>query len=154
MNEENKYEENSFEETQKSLGWKNDNDFVSVSLSNMDIEAIGTETIRYDQFVKWLLKPGTEQIVALHCAIGIAGEAGEIADEIKIEYIYGKPRNLKHIIEELGDLEFYIQALRSHYNISRQQILQANADKLSVRYSTLRYSDEQAIARADESPGE
>jgi NTP pyrophosphatase (non-canonical NTP hydrolase) len=125
-------------------------DFVSIQMIHKDPEVPpAAETIRYDDFVRWLFKPGTEQVSALHSAIGVAGEAGELADAIKKEYIYGKPRDLENIIEELGDLEWYLQSVRNHYGFSRKQILQANADKLAKRYVNLRYSDAAAINRAD-----
>lgn len=124
--------------------------FVAVVLSPTDPEAKPVhETVRYDQFVRWLFKPGTAQVMGLHCALGVCGEAGELGDAIKKEYIYGKPRDLENIIEELGDLEFYLQAVRNHYGLSRNKIVQANAEKLGKRYASLRYSDEQAIERAD-----
>lgn len=132
------------------------NDFVAVDVTGIAPEHQKPvhETIRYDHFVRLLFKAGTEQVMALHSALGVTGEAGELGDAIKKEYVYGKPRNLKHIIEELGDLEFYMQSVRNHYGLSRAQTLQANAEKLSVRYVGLKYSDEAAIARADKLPGE
>lgn len=128
-------------------------DFVYVIPEKEGHEKPVNEVIRYDQFVRWLFKPGSEQVMALHTAIGVAGEAGELADAIKKEYIYGKPRDLPNIIEELGDLEWYMQSVRNHYGISRKSILQANADKLSKHYVSLRYSDAAAINRADKAPG-
>src|SRR3972149_1498460 len=107
------------------------------------------ETIRYDYFVQQLFKPMTEPMMALHAAIGICGEAGELADAIKKEYIYGKKRDRENIVEELGDLRFYIQAVMNHYEISDMEVLQKNADKLSKRYVSLKYSDEEAIERRD-----
>lgn len=109
------------------------------------------ETIRYDQFVRQLFKADTEQVMALHMALGVASEGGELADAIKREYIYNKPRNLSHVVEELGDLEFYMQAVRIHYGIDRDHVLQCNAEKLSERYVGLKYTDAAAIARADKS---
>ena len=67
------------------------------------------ESIRYDIFVSKLLKPLPEPLSACHIAMGISGEAGELSDAIKKEYIYNKLRDIGHIIEELGDLEFYLQ---------------------------------------------
>jgi len=107
------------------------------------------QTVRYDQFVRQLLKADTEPMMALHAALGVAGEAGELADAIKREYIYGKPRNRENIVEELGDLIWYMQAVQNHYDIGDQEILQYNADKLAKRYASLTFSSEAAIARAD-----
>lgn len=129
-------------------------DFIHLTIQDVDgTSAPVTDVVRYDQFVGWLFKPGTEEQMALHMALGVCGEAGELADAIKKEYIYGKPRNISHIVEELGDLEFYLQKVREHYGLDRQTILQANANKLSKRYTSLRYSDKAAIERADKAPG-
>jgi NTP pyrophosphatase (non-canonical NTP hydrolase) len=120
-----------------------------VSLISPDDLAI--EQTRYDSFVALLFKQQPAHIMALHAALGVAGEAGELADAIKKEHIYGKPTDRANIVEELGDLRFYIQAVMQMYGISEQEVLQQNANKLCVRYKSLRYSDGEAIARADKS---
>lgn len=104
-----------------------------------------------------LAKPGAQILAemsplhmhALHMAVGICGEAGELLDAIKKAAIYNKVPDLKNIVEELGDLEFYMEGLRRAFMISREETLQANIDKLSVRYSTGSYSNQQAQDRAD-----
>jgi len=84
-----------------------------------------------------------------HAALGIAGEAGELIDAIKKHAIYGKPLDRVNIVEELGDLRFYMQALMNTLGISEEEIIRENMRKLSARYPRGIYSDEQAIARAD-----
>jgi NTP pyrophosphatase (non-canonical NTP hydrolase) len=122
--------------------------FVSVS-TEPGITSAERQIIRYDEFVRKLLKQLPENLNALHIALGLTGEAGELADAIKKEYIYNKPRDIKNIIEELGDLEFYLQAAYSHYGLTRSDVIQENALKLEKRYAGLYYSDESAIARQD-----
>jgi NTP pyrophosphatase (non-canonical NTP hydrolase) len=111
-------------------------------------EAVPTP-VRYDQFVQQLLKADTYPMMKLHCALGVAGEAGELADAIKKEVIYGKLMDRANIVEELGDLRFYMEGIANIYDISDQEILQGNANKLAKRYKSLTYSGEAAIARAD-----
>ena len=91
----------------------------------------------------------------LHMTLGIAGESGELVDAVKKYWAYGKPLNVNNVIEELGDLLFYIQGMLS--TVTRQgalapetleDLMITNMDKLSKRYPT-GYSDEAAIARAD-----
>jgi len=48
----------------------------------------------------------------LHMSIGVSGEAGELIDAIKKYVIYRKPLDRENVIEELGDLEFYMEGLR------------------------------------------
>lgn len=112
----------------------------------------------YDEMVAALAKPGTAIIEALtpskayvlHMAVGVSGEAGELLDAIKKYTIYGKPLDRKNVVEELGDLEFYMEGLRAAFNITRSETLTDNKYKLlGKRYASGTYSDAQAIERAD-----
>lgn len=111
----------------------------------------------HSDLVAALVKPGIdileemapEQAHLIHMAMGISGEAGELLDAIKKSVIYNKRMDMDNVIEELGDLEFYMEGLRQELGITRQQTLQTNIDKLSVRYASLSYSDSAAQARAD-----
>lgn len=111
----------------------------------------------YANFVRKLCKPGDTikyELTSgaahnLHMAVGISGEAGELLDAIKRQAIYNKPLDLINVIEELGDLEFYMQGLRDGLGISREEVLAANIEKLSKRFPDLAYSNSAAQARAD-----
>jgi NTP pyrophosphatase (non-canonical NTP hydrolase) len=105
--------------------------------------------VRYDKFVQQLYKVETEKDMMMHAALGICGEAGELADAIKKRYVYGKPLDIANVIEELGDLRFYMEAVMNLLGIGDQEVLQANANKLAVRYKSLTYSDVAAVERAD-----
>jgi NTP pyrophosphatase (non-canonical NTP hydrolase) len=133
------------------------NSFVAVRVDNM-FETLQTgklpnepefETVRYDEFVRRLFKVMSPEMMKAHCAMGVSGEAGELCDAIKKEIIYGQPADRKNIVEELGDLRFYIQATQQMYDISEGEVLQANAHKLSERYKKLVYSDQAAKDRVD-----
>lgn len=124
------------------------NSFVAIVNDQAHVECI-----RYDAFVALLFKQMPEHLMKLHAVIGMCGEAGELADAIKKETIYGKPADVENIVEELGDLRFYIQATMQLYGISEQQVLQTNANKLAVRYKGLTYSDSAAQERADKKTG-
>ena len=84
----------------------------------------------------------------MHCAVGIAGEAGELLDAIKKTWVYGKSLDRANVIEELGDIEFYAEALRTLLDIDRDEVIAANVAKLEKRYPT-KYTDELALARLD-----
>jgi len=90
-----------------------------------------------------------EKVDLIHAVLGISGEAGELLDAIKKHAIYNKPIDLENVIEELGDLEFYIEQLRQRLVITREETLEHNIAKLSVRYAGLNYSDAAAQERAD-----
>lgn len=117
--------------------------------------------INYEEMVAALAKPG-EDILAtltptqahlLHMAVGIAGEAGELLDAIKKHVVYNKPLDMENVIEENGDLEFYLEGLRAAVGITRQQAIEANIAKLltspKARYKLGVYTDQAAQERAD-----
>lgn len=106
--------------------------------------------LNYARFVASILKEmPTEKDNLAHCAMGISGEAGELLDAIKKNWAYNKPLDMENVIEELGDMEFYMEALRIQLNITRQETIDANVKKLSRRYHEGKYSDTQAVNRAD-----
>jgi NTP pyrophosphatase (non-canonical NTP hydrolase) len=108
-----------------------------------------------------LVKPGADILATLtphscnvlHMAVGISGEAGELLDAIKKAVVYNKPLDRENVIEELGDLEFYMEGLRQALNITRIETLIANEAKLlsgeKARYKLGAYTDKQAQDRAD-----
>jgi hypothetical protein len=74
---------------------------------------------------------------------------GQLIDCIKREYIYNKSRELDRIKECLSMITCYLTDQYFGMETSKQEILQANAEKLEKRYAGLYYSDEAAQARAD-----
>lgn len=114
--------------------------------------------MKYSKLVQSLWKPGKDilntlsprDIEILHAAIGIAGESAEVMDEIKKSVIYGKPFHIEKIVEELGDVEFYLEALRQTLDITREECLEGNIRKLSSRYTSGTYTDVDAINRVDQ----
>lgn len=67
-------------------------------------------------------------------SMGIAGEAGEVADYMKKIIFHEHPVDREKLIEELGDLEYYLTHLKKHYRISNSEVRQKNISKLQKRY--------------------
>lgn len=113
--------------------------------------------IKHAEMVTALVKPGAdilaqmtpEKADMMHAAIGVAGEGGELLDAIKRHVIYNKPLDMANVLEELGDIEFFLEQLRQRVGITREEALAANIAKLSVRYNGLKYSDKAAQERID-----
>jgi NTP pyrophosphatase (non-canonical NTP hydrolase) len=120
-------------------------------------------TIRYDVMVALLAKQETFRAMVDHFRGGVCEESGELSSVLKKHVVYGQPLTtvmkedgqtmLTHIIEEIGDVRFFLQALMNMFGISEQAILQHNANKLSKRYSQLAYSDTAANTRLDKATG-
>ena len=116
----------------------------------------GSTRIDYAAMVAALAKPGVlivEEMTPnkahlLHMAGCMCEEAGEVFGAIKKFIFYNKPLNRKAVIEELGDLEFYMEGLRQGLDITRGEVLEANMEKLGERYKGT-YSDQKAIERSD-----
>lgn len=116
-------------------------------------DGTGGKYITYEQFVTALVKErGSLELNLEHMIIGVAGEAGELCDPIKRFTIYGKELDRANVVEELGDMEFYMAGLRQLLRISREEVLDANFAKLRARYPAGNYSDEAAQTRADKFP--
>jgi NTP pyrophosphatase (non-canonical NTP hydrolase) len=81
-------------------------------------------------------------------SIGVSGESGELLDAIKKWAIYQKPLDIDNVIEELGDIEFYLEGIRQKLGLNRNMILEHNIEKLRRRYGT-KYTNEAAQRRAD-----
>ncbi len=113
--------------------------------------------IKFEEMVATLCKDGAEikqeisplQAHLLHMAVGVSGESGELLDAVKKHVVYQKPLDRANVLEELGDLEFYMEGLRSAVGITRQETLDANMKKLGKRYEGFKYSNEAAQTRAD-----
>jgi NTP pyrophosphatase (non-canonical NTP hydrolase) len=117
--------------------------------------------LQHQTMVAKLSKPGVDIVLQLdprkadlwHHATGQSGEAGELLDAIKKHVIYDKPIDRANVVEELGDLEFYLEGIRANLGIQREETLVANMKKLltgkNARYAEGIYSDQQAQARAD-----
>jgi NTP pyrophosphatase (non-canonical NTP hydrolase) len=113
--------------------------------------------MKHAELVEALVKPpeairatlSVGSVDLIHAIMGISGEAGELLDGIKKHVIYNKPLDIENVIEELGDMEFYMEQLRQRLGITREQTIEHNIAKLSKRYASLGYSDAAAQERAD-----
>jgi len=116
---------------------------------------------QHAKLVSDLAKPGcdiknemtSDMAHELHMAVGVSGEAGELLDAIKKHVIYGKDLDVNNVVEELGDIEFYLEGLRKSIGITRNETLNANISKLRKRYESGSFSNDQAVERKDKQDG-
>ena len=77
----------------------------------------------------------TERI--LTAAVGMSAEAGEFTEIVKKIVFQGKPvneENLFHLKRELGDIMWYVSQACLGLDISIEEVIQMNFEKLSARY--------------------
>ena len=73
----------------------------------------------------------------LTAAFGISAEAGEFTEVVKKIIFQGKPvnqENLFHLKRELGDIMWYVSQACLGLDISLEEVIQMNFEKLSARY--------------------
>lgn len=66
--------------------------------------------------------------------LGLAGEAGEVADIIKKHLAGAKLIDFEHLKEELGDVLWYIAEACDCFGFSMQEVAQKNIEKLKKRH--------------------
>lgn len=88
------------------------------------------------------------EIMIIWNAVGLAGEAGEIADLVKKGIFHQHGLVTAKVQEELGDLMWYVAALCTKLDISLETVMRDNIAKLEKRYPS-GYSSEASKARVD-----
>ena len=73
----------------------------------------------------------------LTAAVGLCAEAGEFTEIIKKTIFQGKPvteENLFHLKREMGDIMWYFMQACMALDVSPEEIIEMNVDKLKSRY--------------------
>ena len=73
----------------------------------------------------------------LTAAVGLCAESGEFTEIVKKIVFQGKPvneENMFHMKRELGDMMWYIAQACMALNVSIDEIIEMNVDKLKARY--------------------
>lgn len=86
----------------------------------------------------------------LHGAAGACTEAGELMDIVKKKTFYGKSVDWTNVIEESGDILWYLAIVARASGVSLDQIAAINIAKLRARYPN-RFETDKALNRDLES---
>ena len=73
----------------------------------------------------------------LTASVGMCAEAGEFTEIVKKIVFQGKPvneENLFHLKRELGDIMWYVMQACMGLDVSLDEVIQMNIDKLKSRY--------------------
>lgn len=82
----------------------------------------------------------------LMATLGLCGEAGEVADTIKKVFYHNHGYNSQTLIDELGDVLWYLAELCTSYGFELGDIADSNIAKLKQRYGNA-FSSEASINR-------
>lgn len=72
--------------------------------------------------------------VLINSVMGLCGESGEAIDIVKKWLAQGHELDKDHLAKELGDIAWYLAEAATALDLSLEEILQANIDKLKKRY--------------------
>jgi len=95
---------------------------------------------QYSEFLKRLHDLELQEFPTermLTAAVGMSAEAGEFTEIVKKIVFQGKPvneENLFHLKRELGDIMWYVSQACLGLDISLEEVIQMNFEKLSARY--------------------
>jgi NTP pyrophosphatase (non-canonical NTP hydrolase) len=89
----------------------------------------------YQQLAARTLNPEqtAEQRLA-NAALGLTGEAGEVAEHVKKHLFHATPLERDAVVKELGDCLWYLAALATSLDVSLAEIGERNIEKLRRRY--------------------
>ena len=103
----------------------------------------------YQKLAMTTLNPAlSNEEVLCNGVMGLCGEAGEAIDLVKKHLYHGHPLDREALIKELGDIAWYLAEAATALDLSLEDILQANLDKLKKRYPE-GFSSQQSMIRLE-----
>ena len=88
------------------------------------------------------------EAICSNMCMGLAGETGETVDIFKKHIYQGKDLDINDVIEEIGDILWYIANLCNVNKITMKECMESNVEKLRKRYPN-GFSIKDALERAD-----
>lgn len=117
------------------------NDLIEGNINNMDeYQGLASRTARLEE-----MYPKDN---LANFALGLTGEAGEVADEIKKHVYHGHNLDIENLKGELGDVLWYLSMIAEVLELDLSEIAQKNIDKLRKRYPE-GFSEEASKQRVD-----
>ena len=105
------------------------------------VNEVTSDASRYtDSFIERigeLQEQGVDVQRLLTAGVGIGAEGGEFTEIVKKICFQGKPyneANREHMIVELGDVMWYVAQACMGLNVSLDEVIEMNVDKLRSRY--------------------
>ena len=95
-----------------------------------------TEKKGKDDVWQWIEeRMGNEQVLT-NCALGLAGESGQVVDLVKNYTFRSRKLDRKELIHEMGDVLWYLSQIAEWADIPFEEVAKANIEELNQRYPT------------------
>ena len=89
----------------------------------------------YQKLALKTLNPNlSKKDILINGVMGLCGESGAAIDIVKKHLAQGHDLNKEHLIEELGDIAWYLAETAYALDISLEEVLKINIEKLKNRY--------------------
>lgn len=72
--------------------------------------------------------------ILINGVMGLCGEAGEAIDIVKKHLAQGHSLDREHLIEELGDIAWYLAETATALEVDLDEVFSRNIEKLKKRY--------------------
>jgi NTP pyrophosphatase (non-canonical NTP hydrolase) len=72
--------------------------------------------------------------ILINAVMGLCGESGEAIDIVKKHLAQGHELDKEKLIKELGDIAWYLAECATVLDVSLQEVLEKNIEKLQKRY--------------------
>ena len=76
---------------------------------------------------------GNEQVLT-NCALGLAGESGQVVDLVKNYTFRGRKLDRQQLIHEMGDVLWYLSQIAEWADIPFDEVAKTNINELNKRY--------------------
>ncbi len=120
------------------------NDYQSLAMRTNDGLCTSRVLKAIEDFVSTPGSPDTGDL--LNGALGITGEAGEVADMIKKHVFHGHDLDIDSLVKEIGDVCWYVALLCTAIGVDMASVMEKNIEKLKTRYPE-GFSEEASINR-------
>lgn len=119
---------------------KNGSEFNYLDLSSR------TNSTDYNAILNRFAEDPKLKIDLLHAAMGVVTESGEVMDMLKKHFFYGKELDITNLLEESGDIFWYVAIICRLTGKSFEDIQLMNIKKLQKRFPN-GFTEKDAIDR-------
>ena len=106
----------------------------------------------YQKMAMATLNPAlAKKDVLINGVMGLCGEAGEAIDVVKKHLAQGHPLDREHLIQELGDVAWYLAETATALDVDLEEVFSRNIEKLRRRYPQ-GFAAQRSLEREESAP--